>query len=250
MNKLNNFLQEVATAKIKSDMGDRHVVFSSNGEVEDEKDEFQNWIDVSTDLDVGVFLKGKTSMAVLRWDREKRFLGHSPNGSGVELYVNRSEYPLFTEFFKETRTSDPLSIEAAPPQATAEKVTRTVLLSNKEINLENTMLFRLSSMDEVSSVEFAFDHSPDIKEVIFSDVEFEAASILNNLFKHEDAEVIAYKTNQTRVSSFSMTREFFFNNKNRLKKKTSVLNLPAALKEVCKERNTKTLVLTPQGNKS
>lgn len=248
MSDLKSFIEEGTSFRVKSEKGDRSVVFSHEGDMTDETDEFEKWMDISTDDTKSLYLKGRNSMVVLRWDLAKRFTGNSQQGSGVELYLNRSEEGLFETHFVKTRNWETISVESPNPevaQVSDDSVT-VGLLSGQDLALEGTILFKRSSLGEIESVDYVFDHSDNLDRVIISEIPHEASAILEKGQQFEDAEVVAYKSGETRISSFSMTRRFFEANRNRLKKKTQILNLTAALKEVCNERKTKTLVLTPE----
>jgi hypothetical protein len=248
MSDLTNFIKEATSFRIKSEEGDREISFSIDGDIEDSTGEFEKWIDISTDDTKSIYLKGRKAMVVLRWDLAKRFTGNSHQGSGVELYLNRNEEGLFETHFVETRNWEALTVESPKPEVvnTGEELVTVGLLSSQDNTLEGTILFKRSSLGEIESVDYVFDHSDSIEIVIISDIPHEAAAILEKGRDFQDAEVVAYKTGDTRISSFSMTREFFEVNRNRFKKKTKSLNLNAALKEVCNERKTKTLVLSPE----
>ena len=250
MSDLKSFIEEGTSFRVKSEKGDRPVVLSQDGDITDETGEFEKWMDISTDGTKSLYLKGRNSMVVLRWDLAKRFTGNSQQGSGVELYLNRSEEGLFETHFVKTRNWEAITVESPNPEIAQEnKEENTVgLLSGRDITLEGVTLFKRSSLGEIESVVYALEHSSNIERVIISDIPHEAAAILEKGQQFEEAEVVAYESGETRISSFSMTRSFFEANKNRFKKKTQILNLASALKEVCNERKTKTLVLTPERN--
>ena len=246
MSKLAEFLTEGTTFSIKSEKGDRSVSFTDSGEILDETGEFEKWMDVSTEDLNGVFIRGAKEMVVIRWDLKKRFEGVSQSGSGIELYLNRAEEELFDKYFRETRNWEAISVDSPAPEVKSEATEEATIgiLSSFEINVDGTVLFKRSSLSELDSIQFAFDHSESIEVVISSELPNEVEAIIERKEHLKDVEVIAFRSSESRISSFAISRSFLEVNKNRFIRKTKEMNFQAALKQVCNERNTKTLVLS------
>ncbi len=248
MSKIVTLLKAGTTFSVKSSKGERAISFTEDGLVSDTEMEFEKWQDISTPSVISLYLKGEKDMVVLRWDLKKTLVGVDVYGSGVEVVLNNSESNLFSEILSEKRESPPISTDAPLPEAKKEGEGLLIgVLSNLSLESTEIQSFKKSSATDLSSLTYMFEENKELKLAILSDNHAEINTILihANEALSGKVEVIAVKPDTLRVSSFGLTREFLSNNIRRLETKTKKMNIFAALKETCKERNTKTLVLQP-----